>query len=606
MDFEELDKYADRIVALYAEAEDDIIADMVERIAGFDMYIDAVQFQEQKLQEMGLSHQNIVARLAKAAQKSEREIEIIIASSQAGILDSNHWLRDYGYNLTSERAAEIMRYRLAAGLKKTNLLFENLTATTANTATRQFERALDRAYMRVETGAFSYSESIRRAVKELAGQGIQTVEYHNGFKTKRTDKIDVAVRRAVLTGVNQTTAAVQLDVNAELGLDLVEVSAHEGARPDHAEWQGKIYSLSGTSKKYKDFYSATGYGTGAGLCGWNCRHTFYPYVEGANRVWTEDRLTRLKSRTVVYNGERYTEYQATQIQRGIERQIRKYKREANALNVAGLDNGAEREKVAFYNNKLNDFTRQTGFKKQYDRTFVGEYNAQKQTPKKVAPKATQPEKINTKIDTDLLLKVRAANIKPLETEKYEQQPTMVEIVKMLGGADRTLGSCSSLAFAYAGNRNGIKVRDFRNGKSREFFALNDNIHKIVKNVGGSVKSNASDYVSANALLETVEEGKEYYFSAGKHAAIVRRKNGILEYLELQTSNGNGWHDLTQEELKDRFGCKRSHTWYGTKYNIPSSLADVKNFKDNDEFNELLKYINTEEGKQAKGYGGGKK
>ena len=123
----------------------------------------------------------------------------------------------------------------------------------------------------------------------------------------------------------------------ELGSDLVEVTAHAGARPSHAVWQGQIYSRSGKSRSYPDFVQATGYGTGAGLGGWNCRHSFYPYFEGTSRTYSKELLDSYQAQNYTYNGRKMTEYEASQMQRGIERQIRRWKRENAAMQAAGLD-----------------------------------------------------------------------------------------------------------------------------------------------------------------------------------------------------------------------------------------------------------------------------
>lgn len=335
-----------------------------------DYYAASVQWQERMLQEMGLEHNYIVKKLSGLTGKTTAEIERLIEESGGEVLRQNLYLEKYGLNIQGLTSSARWREQLAAGMKKTGLLFENLTRTTASTATRQFQAACDAAYMQVTSGAFSPAEAIRNSVRKLAAQGIRTVEYHNGDITTRTENIDVAVRRAVLTGVNQTTAELQLAANAELGLDLVEVSAHAGARPTHAEWQGKIYSLSGKSEKYEDFYEATEYGTGAGLCGWNCRHTFYPYLEGTPRVWSADELEKLNEADIEYNGEKMTEYQASQIQRYYERQIRRWKREQKAMKAADLPTADSDRKLAEWQYRLNDFIRQTGFKKQYDRLRV--------------------------------------------------------------------------------------------------------------------------------------------------------------------------------------------------------------------------------------------
>lgn len=370
IDFKYLDTLPDALVELYADAETRILADMAERISAMDFYASAVQWQERMLQEMGLEHDYIIRELSSLSGKTTAEIEQLITDAGAEVLRQNAYLE--GFNVAGISSSPRWTAQLAAGMKKTGMLFTNLTRTTANTSSRLFERACDQAYMDVTSGAFSPSDAVRNAVKRLSAQGIRTVEYHDGQVTYRTDNVDVAVRRAVLTGVNQTTAELQLAANAELGLDLVEVSAHAGARPSHAEWQGKIYSLSGKSDKYEDFYKATGYGTGQGLCGWNCRHTFYPYVEGSPRVWSQKDLDELEKPSIEYNGEMMTEYEATQIQRTMERNIRRWKREVIACESAGVPATDAERRLEAWQRKENDFAKQTGLKKQYDRTRVVE------------------------------------------------------------------------------------------------------------------------------------------------------------------------------------------------------------------------------------------
>lgn len=368
-----LDQVPDALVELYANAETEILCDMADRISHMDFYNASVQWQEQMLQEMGLEHDYIISKLSGLTSKTTEELEALIANAGAEVLRTNAYLADAGYNLASVSASEAWKARLTEGLKKTGKLFKNLTRTTASVGSAQFRQACDMAYMQVESGAFSPKEAISNAVRRLSRDGLQTIEYHKGGTPTRREQVDVAVRRAVLTGVNQTTAGLQLTVNEELGLDLVELSAHEGARPEHAEWQGKIYSLSGSSKKYKDFYQATGFGTGEGLCGWNCRHTFAPFAEGTTPVWSQTELDKLNARMVEYNGEQISYYEATQKQRYIERQIRRYKREVLACNAADVPNGRASERLAYWNRTQNDFIEQTGFKKQFDRTSVKQY-----------------------------------------------------------------------------------------------------------------------------------------------------------------------------------------------------------------------------------------
>jgi hypothetical protein len=153
-----------------------------------------------------------------------------------------------------------------------------------------------------------------------------------------------------------------------MGTDLVQTSAHIGARPTHQLWQGKIFSLSGTNPKYPDFIVETGYGTVTGLSGVNCRHSWYPFFEGlSENAYKQATLDEYADAAVEYNGEGMSVYDATQIQRSIEREIRKTKREAGALGVAGLDNVDEVQRVRGLQARLRGLVEQTGLNRQSSR-----------------------------------------------------------------------------------------------------------------------------------------------------------------------------------------------------------------------------------------------
>lgn len=181
------------------------------------------------------------------------------------------------------------------------------------------------------------------------------------------DYLDVAVRRAVVTGVNQTCCKVQTELADEVGCDLVEVSAHPGARPEHAIWQGKIFSRSGNDPKYPHFATATGYGTGSGLGGWNCRHTFGPYIEGSPRVYSDKDLAEMDAPKYDVDGRKLTQYEAEQEQRANEREIRKWKRKYAALEAAGQDTEETAAKLKAAEARQKDFLQKTVLKRQYER-----------------------------------------------------------------------------------------------------------------------------------------------------------------------------------------------------------------------------------------------
>lgn len=361
-----LDSLPDALVALYAQAEQDILADMARRLAQYDYWIPAAEHQRQKLREMNVTQQEIIKQLSQLTGKSKDEIKQLMQQACDDALETDReYYRQHGTDVPTALSQE-MKNILNAGYTSTGKLFKNLTKTTASAGQTQFVHALDRAWLEVQSGAFDYSTAIRSAVKELSRQGLHAVQYPSG----RSDTLEVAVRRSVVTGINQTAAQMQLQLADELDSDLVETTAHAGARPSHVVWQGQVFSLSGKNPKYPDFRSATGYGTGTGLCGWNCRHSFFPYFEGAGHAYTSDQLRSYEDKSISYNGKMYTEYEASQMQRHNERQIRRWKREYAAMEAAGLDTTEAAVKLRSWQERQKDFLNQTGLKPQADREQI--------------------------------------------------------------------------------------------------------------------------------------------------------------------------------------------------------------------------------------------
>lgn len=363
---EYLDALPESLIELYSQVERDILADMARRISQYNYWIPDAEHQRQKLREMGLSQKHIVRILSQISGKSQGEIKRLMQQACDKALETDRgYYRQYSFDAPSAKSAE-MKAILNAGLKSTNQLFKNLTKTTASAGQTQLVNALDKAWLQINSGAFDYNTAIRNAIKDIARQGLQAVRYPSGH----ADTLEVAVRRAVVTGVNQTAGQLQWELADELGCDLVETTAHAGARPDHAVWQGKIFSRSGKHPKYPDFISSTGYGTGAGLCGWNCRHSFNPYVEGSPRSHSDKLLEEYNAKKYYYDGKKLTEYEACQMQRYHERQIRRWKRENAAMQAAGMDTTESAMKIHSWQKRQQDFIKQTGLKRQADREQI--------------------------------------------------------------------------------------------------------------------------------------------------------------------------------------------------------------------------------------------
>lgn len=200
------------------------------------------------------------------------------------------------------------------------------------------------------------------------------------------------------------------------------------------------------------------------------------------------------------------------------------------------------------------------------------------------------------------------NVEHRAVQALPKQLTSDEIIERLAGGDMTQGSCSSLAFAYIGNKNGLDVLDFRDGGSRLVFSMNKNIMKMLElpGVEGSITKVKKEVQGTIDVLKNLELNKEYYLATGKHAAIVRKLDTGYQYLELQSKYQNGWMPFERygsmaTTLNKRFGCRKTvDKSFGYVWERTVILMDVDSFKDNEEFEQLLGYINTAVDKQRKG------
>ena len=370
--YRQLEDAGEAIVRVMAEVEQAILNEMARRIGRLGELEGATNWPTLRHEIISNARQAITKELFRGYNVSERRIIELFDEAATRTLDfDNRVYRAAGLTPTPLAESQVMQQIVRAGVTKTLGAFHNLTMATAHTATRQFERTLDLAHQLIASGRYTYEQAIREGIRSLARSGIEAIHYPTG----RVDRIDVAFRRAALTGINQTAAEVQLANIAMMGTDLVEVTAHPGARPDHMLWQGKRYSISGTHPKYPCFKSSTGYGTALGLCGINCRHSFFPFFEGlSDPAYTPDKLREYNNKCVTYKGKEMSLYDATQRQRYIERQIRHWKREASAYDAVGLNSTAARARIAYWQSEQRDFVGQTGLTRDYFRERGGVQN----------------------------------------------------------------------------------------------------------------------------------------------------------------------------------------------------------------------------------------
>lgn len=428
-----------QLLGLYQQLEDDIVADMVRRMLCMGFVSETTAYQAEVLQTAGILYDDILQMIANRTDASVAQVRAMFEDAGVRTVE----IDNDTHEAAGEAPADIrqdggMKQVLDAGYRKTLGTMRNLVSTTANTTQTAFLQACDRAYMQVSSGAFSYQDAIRMAVRNLADGGAY-VTYPTGHR----DRIDVAVRRCVLTGVGQTAAAVAKKRAEDSGCQYMELTAHGGARPEHARWQGQLVVISGKrTRKVIDGLKVftleeIGYGDGRGFKGWNCRHNWHPYYPGLSTPnYTPEQIARLDEKSISYNGEKYTAYEISQMQRKGERKVRALKRRAAALEEAakntddpvlkqGLndDFAAVSVRLKDAEKTLQDFCRQTGRRRDAFREQVNGFG--RSTAQRAVQAAAEKKRLTIdwdsgKIDTEVFRKSLQKGYVKTKVEKNKQ------------------------------------------------------------------------------------------------------------------------------------------------------------------------------------------
>ena len=334
------------------------------------------EWQLQVLQEAGGHLEAVQRAIQRFTELSEEEVARVFEDAAIKSLEADNQI----YIRTGTRARTIspaMLRVLEDAYRRTNGTIRNLTRTTATASQRRLIQILDETHLKVTTGARSYTSAVSDAVKELSGTQSEVI-----YPSGHVDTIETAVLRAVRTGTAQASGDMSLQGMIEYDWDLIRVSAHIGARygdggenpGNHFWWQGKLYSRTGRDKNYPPFVETTGYGTGEGLCGWNCRHSFGPGDPNHNPFKDFDAEENKRV------------YDLSQKQRKMERNIRHTKNKLIALREgidAADDAGVKANLEAEYaktakllgrqNQAYNDFCKENGLKRLSDRIQVAKW-----------------------------------------------------------------------------------------------------------------------------------------------------------------------------------------------------------------------------------------
>ena len=366
MDYEALEVEISRI---YGEIETELIVYLVRKLRS-GVTLDPDDWRLRKLRGMGTFEKDITAlldRLSKDhAEEMDAAIEKAVSTScnedNGYIEDIKAFARDDVARSLTITASDTIKSRVLAVIRNARKGI-NLTNTAAvEASSKAYRDAINRAYLSVFEGSDTLDHAVRKACQDIGGSGLR-LTYRDSSGGVTSISLDAGIRRNVRTAVAQATAEYTMEDCERNGLDLVQVSAHAGARPSHRVWQGGVYSLKGRTKGYRTLEEACGYGSVDGLCGVNCRHHFFPYYPGMTKTdWHIDIDARQSDEL----------YEQTQRQRAGERRIRRWKREQAVARELGDDDGYKRA-TAYLRKAQADmraFIDETGLRRQYSREQI--------------------------------------------------------------------------------------------------------------------------------------------------------------------------------------------------------------------------------------------
>ena len=521
-----LDGLSDEIIEIYSTLETEILRDMARRIARLGKITDATRWQAQMLAEAGGLKRNVGRILAKYDRAVARQV----AETLADALETNARNDNRIFKAATGRTVSAPNaQQMLATIQKCHSDLSRLTLTTAATTQTQFVQEANRVYMNVQSGAFDYDTATKDAADALAKRGITTVQYENGKPVTRT--IESAVRMNILTSVSQTAANMTLNNCEELDCDLVETSAHVGARPEHEEWQGQVFSRSGSSEKYRPF-SVCGLGSPTGICGINCRHSFYPYFEGMGRHYTQDDLDEMAGEKVSFNGREMTRYEGEQKLRGMERNIRAYKRLALTEEAAGADSTKARRKLGEWQAAAREFTRQTGIARDSAREHVGTPTGKQ--PRGIALNSSDtvskaqkkfPKDTFSKVSADIYAsdeRLRVAKANKNEKAKFDKE---IAQAKMFKDSGHTI----VLVSENSAGKNYDAIMD--NGQSLELKTVTGSLSQIGKNFKDGIRKAENVFIhilSEQRKQDVFAKLKGEYIDLLKRDSVIKAKSVYIK------------------------------------------------------------------------------
>lgn len=387
-----LDALPEELTELFRSLENTLLDEICTRLNLKDQLNEVTVQSIRALRSHGIDLKDIKKAIKKATNISNKKLDELI--SDVVVRNQAYYTELIDFVGLTQPETMVDAAVIDAIRRQTRENFRNITQSmgflvdngrTMLAPAKVYQWALDNAAVQVDSGAVNYNQAIKSAVQQLSGSGLRTVNYESGH----VDQIDVAARRAVMTGVNQICDQYTNQSAEYLGTRYFEVSAHSGARDkpgaspwsSHKDWQGKVYYQSENGEadprgEFKDLVETTGYGYVDGLTGANCRHHKSPFIPDVmERTYTDEQLEHIDDGLGCdFDGRHYTAYEATQMQRRLERTIRKQKRLRDAYKAAGLEEDAQAANIKLrrLNAKYKEFSEEAGLPEQRERLKVYE------------------------------------------------------------------------------------------------------------------------------------------------------------------------------------------------------------------------------------------